>query len=77
MDVIGHDDESIQFHGRAEEGDSVPFLLDDLSQPGVGKERVSPVGADGYEVGAGVGVVIGGYADGTAVEIALTTAHGL
>jgi len=77
VDVVGHNDEFVvkQVHVWTDLGGSEPFFPYDLTefvQPHFPvhdlAERVgAPVGADGDEVGTGLGVVVFRQSDGSAV----------
>jgi len=77
MHMVGHDDECIQRHIGKMGGDGLPARLGDLPRPveqhapgaQLAEKELMPVGGEGDEVSAGLGVVIALEADGLAVVL--------
>jgi len=76
VDVVGHDDELVEADGWEAAGEVSPGVGNDLADQAVVEQQFAAVSADRDEVGAGVGVVVCGEADGVAIVEVGVVAHG-
>ena len=76
MDVVGHDNPRIEGYAGRVSGDGQPMRLHHAAEQGIIEQAFEVVGADGDEIGTGLGVIVTTHANATAmVSTSIVSPH--